>query len=166
LVSFANFLGTTIPFDSGYVSIAACWQSEALMFEASGYLAGVALRHPGLDINFNQSTAYNIELRCRGPHWITLLGPRLLAKLGGKETFLKRLGVLPCAIDELAHGVSIRTGAIWDIGDRNRQIELLGLRALAKAIEPVTFFGDTTIETYIFRHDDDRFAQWDKRHIG
>jgi hypothetical protein len=54
-------------------------------------------------------------------------------------------------------------GAQPVIGDRNRNDKADLLRSVAAVLEPVTFFGDKAIETYLFGDDYEKFARWDRR---
>ena len=52
-----------------------------------------------------------------------------------------------------------------EIGDVNHNDNAEALRAVATVLEPVTFFGDTTIETYLFGNDEEKFERWDRRYL-
>lgn len=155
----AEKIAAIVPFDSGYLAPAVSWSYESDLYEASKVIGPLGLRHPGLDIHFNHSSSYGINQRCRGPYWITLIGPPALAKLGG----LSKLATTLPGVKAIGNGAMITTGTKPAIGDANRDDTLPALRKVATTLELVTFFGDNTIRTYFFGRNDEKFARWDRR---
>ena len=58
---------------------------ETDLHVARKIIAPLGIRHPGLDIQFNMSTAQDINRRCRGPYWLTFLGNGVVETLGGVD---------------------------------------------------------------------------------
>jgi hypothetical protein len=162
MMDLAERLAAGIPYDSGYLSPGASWSYESDLHLARKIIGPLGLRYPGLDISFNASTCYQIDKRCRGPYWITFVGPHGLQQLGGAKTLRSSL---PPAVTvrEVGSGLMLVAGAQPVIGDRNRNDKADLLRSVAAVLEPVTFFGDKAIETYLFGDDYEKFARWDRR---
>lgn len=159
VAALAERIAAVVPFDSGYLAPAVSWSYESDLYEASKVIGPLGLRHPGLDIHFNVSSSSGINQRCRGPYWITLVGPLALAKLAG----LAKLEAALPGVKAIGKGAMITTGAGPAIGDVNRNDKLPELRKVAAVLEPVTFLGDNTIRTYLFNRNDEKFARWDRR---
>jgi hypothetical protein len=159
VAALAENIAAVVPFDSGYLAPAVSWSYESDLYEASKVIGPLGLRHPGLDIHFNVSSSSGINRRCRGPYWITLVGPPALQTLGG----LAKLEAALPGVKAIGNGAMITTGTQPAIGDVNRNDKLPELRKVAAVLEPVTFFGDNAIRTYLFGRNDERFARWDRR---
>src|SRR5262245_5773047 len=154
-------MAADVPFNSGYLSPAVSWSYESDLHLARKIIGPLGLRHPGLDISFNASSSYKIDKKTRGPYWVTFLGPPLLESLGSEDELkdLKR----PIAVHRLANGVAVRAGDEPHVGDVNRNDKPTELRAVAELLEPITFFEDKAIETYLFGDNADTFQRWDRR---
>lgn len=159
VVALAEKIATVVSFDSGYLSPAVSWSYESDLFEASKVIGPLGLKYSGLDIHFNHSSSYGINQRCRGPYWITLVGSPALHKLGGFE---KLKPTLP-NVKNLGNGILITAGSQPLIDDFYKNSNITELQQVAKALEPVTYFGDNTIRTYLFNRNDEQFTRWDRR---
>jgi hypothetical protein len=167
---FADFsemvvrMAAAVPFDSGYASLALNFGSQVLLPQAAPIMAPLAMRHPGFDLHYNDLTRYQLGIRSRGARWLTLLGPRVLKKLGKPATWQK---ALTSGIDVLpaGDGLLLRAGPEPLPGDVNRKDNLPLLRAVAKAIEPVTCFDDNTVQRRFFRTEPDMADRWNRRFL-
>ena len=162
MIELVTEIASYLPYDSGYFAPAVSWSYESDLRLARRIIGPLGLRHPGLDISFNASSCYKIDRRCRGPYWLTLVGGPALRVLGGKAVLRQSL---PSGVEvrEIGDGVLLVAGEAPDPGDRNRDQRLPLLRGVAASLEPVTFFDDKAIQTYLFGDDEEKFAMWDRR---
>lgn len=163
-VAFAEQCARNLPFDSGYASRALCRSDTGSPSKSGRIIAGLALRHLAFDIPVNESTRFDVGDRCRGAYWLTFLGPALVKELGGRRALATVLGE-EVSVSSLGDGLMLRAGKKPERGDVNRKKDLPELRTLARALEPVTFFGDSTIENEIFDEDDDKRERWERRFL-
>ena len=154
-------LASIVPFDSGYAAPGLIWTAEETCRKAGKVIGPLALRHPGYDINDNDTTAYHLGTRSRGARWITFLGAPLTAELGGRNALEKKLGA-GIDVEPAGNGVAIVAGPEPEIGDVNRKEGTPLLRQVARAIEPVTFFGDRFLDVVI-ADDPEKRARWERR---
>ena len=163
-VSFVVDAAGFIPFDSGYCSPALNFAAEGMLRTAAAVMVPLGLRHPGYDLNRNRRTRFALGRRSRGARWITFLADSLVNELGGEEALRGRLdpGVEMISLHE---SLVLRAGSYPEVGDVNRNERLPLLRSVAQAIEPVSFFGDTRLETGVFRGDVDKFQRWERRFL-
>lgn len=134
--------------DSGYASIALCYGMESEKDKAHDLIAPTAFRSHGYDVPNNLHTAPQLGVRCRGARWLTMLGPKLVDRLGGRVALAANL-IDGVELIEGAHGVLLRAGRTPEIGDVNRQQSTPLLASVAHAIEPVTYFGDKALTTLL-----------------
>jgi TseV toxin immunity protein TsiV len=161
LVKLATEIADDVQYNSGYLSPGVCWSYESDLHLARKVIGPLGLRHPGLDISFNASSSYDIDKQTRGPYWVTFLGTELLDQLGGVAE-LRSLEP-PVKVIQLSRSVAIRASAEPHVGDTNRSDKPAELRAVAEVLEPITFFGDKAIETYLYGDNADTFQRWDRR---
>jgi hypothetical protein len=161
-IDAACCMAEAIPYDSGYSSIGLNWPGEAMLRAAAKLIIPLALRHPGFDVHRNIFTRSILARECRGPGWLTFLSGMSIKRLGGNESLRSKLdpGV---TIIPAGEGLAIRAGSMPQVGDVNRQENLTLLRSVARAIERVTFFEDTLLESGLFRGDADKFQRWQRR---
>lgn len=162
IVQLAAEMAAMVSYDSGYFAPAISWSYESDLYLARKIIGPLGVRHPGVDIHFNGSSCYAIDKRCRGPYWLTFLGRDLVAALGGGSALQTSFSP-PITTQTVGDGILIRAGKEPEIGDVNRSQDVPLLRKVAHAIEPVTFFGDTAIKTYLFNDEDEKFERWDRR---
>jgi hypothetical protein len=148
----------------GYCSPAVVQMLYALGSSTSKELRGLALRYPGYDLPSNTDTSLSLGRHVRGARWITWLGPELTAVLGGITALRKALSS-PIELEALSNGVMIRAGTVPELGDVNRQIDTPLLRKVAKALEPVTLFGDQFSRIYRLSGDEDLLRRWERRFL-
>jgi hypothetical protein len=163
-VSFVVDAAGLIPFDSGYCSPALNFSSEGALRAAAAVIVPLALRHPGYDVNRNRRTRFALGRRSRGARWITFLADSVANELGGSEALR---GCLDPGVELIPIGenLALRTGSYLEVGDMNRNENLPLLRSVARAIEPVSFFGDVHLESGVFRGDTNKFQRWERRFL-
>jgi hypothetical protein len=154
-------MGQMIDFSSGYCAPALLF-STLHIEDAYSNMRGLALRHPGYDVHGNDRSRLRIGQRSRGARWITFLGPALLARLGGQDALQRQLPS-PITVEDVGAGVLIRAGTAPEIGDVNRRLEVPLLRAVAKALEPVTWFGEPHLLAYFANYDEALLERWERR---
>jgi hypothetical protein len=162
-VELAVKFAAQLPYDSGYGSLAlspARQGNARAMFDVLGPLA---LRHPGYDVYQNSSSRIGLGRRSRGARWLTFLGAAPLKKLGGAKALRALLDPSVEVIDA-GGGVALRAGRKPEPGDVNRKKDLPALRAVAKAIEAVTRFGDNFMIKF-FQGDADKRDRWERRFL-
>ena len=160
-VELVSTMFATLPCDSGYAAPGLVWDLPDNYDGAEGVIAPLALQHHGYDVSDNASTAVLIGAKCRGARWLTMLSTELVDRVGGSDRLRGQLdaGVEVC---ECARGLTIRAGATPELGHVNRGEGTPLLASVARAIEPVTFFGDNAILP-LFGRDIDRRDRWERR---
>ena len=163
LVERVKRLGAMIDFAYGYCSPALLYRELRLVY-AYPDLRGLAMRHPGYDVQNNLQAAWGMGLRVRGARWITLLGPQLQAELGGAAKLERALGD-SFGVEALGNGLMIRAGRVPEIGDTNRREDTPLLRTLARVLEPVTAFDEKDLVFGRFEDDDVALQRWERRFL-
>jgi hypothetical protein len=165
-VSWVVELACLVPFRSAYASPAlsrGLWEYSHVR-EGARHMRPLAFRHPGFDLAENEDSVKCLaEDQCRGARWLTLLGAPALAKLGGVESLRSNLDPR-ITLTPVLDGVLIRAGKEPELGDVNRGDRAPLLRSLARAIEPVTRFGDVNLPP-LFNDDEDEVLRWERRHL-
>lgn len=133
-----------VPCDSGYAAIALCYGMESQVAKACEVIAPAAFRSHGYDVPDTLHTTPRLGDRSRGARWLTMLGQELVERVGGKEALASRL-IDGVEVVEGKHGLLLRAGKEPEIGDVNRQQPTPLLASVARAIEPVTYFGDSAL---------------------
>ena len=159
LVDEVRKLSNMIEFFYGYCSPALLY-GESQLLPALMELPGLALRHPGYDVQCNHITRLKLGCRVRGARWITLLGTKLTALAGGTALLRKKLDP-KITLEKIGGGVMIRAGKVPELGDVNRRDRAPLLRSLAGALEPLTYFGESDLP---FKEvDDTLLPRWQRR---
>jgi len=154
----------TLGFDSGYASLALHWSIDGELNDASKDMVPLAMRHPGFDMHSNLVTSFQLGRRSRGARWLTFLGSEQVEELGGKAALAKKCGS-KVEISELGDGLALRVSGAPKRGDVNRKQRLAGEEAVARAIEPVTFFGDEELGRHVFGRKQDARERWERRFL-
>ena len=162
-IKFAVKISEFLPYDSGYASLALNYGPEPKVWDAGEIIGPLALRYPGFDVNSNDWTISTIGSLCRGAQWITFLGPNLTKRLGGETSLAKKIdsGV---EIIKAGNGIALRAGIEPEIGDLNRKKDLPLLKSVARAIEKVTYFNDSSL-IELFNEDEDKLERWERRFL-
>ncbi len=142
LAQFVSALAATVSFDSGYAGAALHWSVDAELTFLYEDVLPLAFRHPGFDMQDFDHAAYRMGDQIWGAQWMTLLGPDALARVCGLEAL--RAAVPDFTIEETSHGVLVRSPMPPRGGDTNRGDGVEELRPLARFLEPVTMFPDTS----------------------
>lgn len=163
-VGLALKMADLLPYDSGYASLSLNWAVDSTLPMAAPKIVPLALRHPGYDVHMNNDTRYALGHRSRGARWLTFLGNRLVAQLGGRESLKDQLDPA-IQIMEAGQGIAIRAGAAPLPGDINRKDTLPLLCSVARAIKPVTYFNDDIMLDHMFGGDETRLERWERRFL-
>ncbi len=163
-VAMAVEMARALRYDSGYASLSLNWPVDSVRRKAAQKIVPIALRHPGYDVHMNSSTRFVLGHRSRGARWLTFLGDGLVAKLGGRDSLVKKLDP-EIQVIEAGAGVAIRAGTEPLPGDVNRSDTLPLLCSVARAIKDVTYFNDEIMLPHMFAADDDRLERWEKRFL-
>lgn len=153
---FVEGLAALAPFDSGHAGFTFIYSTQSDENDEHEWISYQALRylaiHPHLD---------NWEYYARGHvanvNWLTLLGDRLTANLGGTEAMRERL-TQAVDVRRLKHGSMLIAGETPPLGEVNRQAPDVGpLREVAALTRPYWIDNETMtndILNYFWRGDD------------
>ncbi len=156
-------MAAQLPWSGGYCG-PSFTVSELDKIKAWAALRPVALRFPGYDVQDNVESALTIGDRVRGARWLTFVGKRPLEMLGGMESLRACLGD-DVVVTVAGEGVMIRAGRTPEVGDRNRATGTPSMRVVARAVEPVTYFGEPIVLINMMRGDTTALQQWERRFI-
>jgi hypothetical protein len=163
VAEFACRVAELLPYISGYVAPALAFGSGVDTAAAGQAIRGLAFRHPGYDLPRNKHTRYKLGQQLIGARWITFLGPQQVEQLGGPDAIAAAVpGVTVAAV---GHGLMLRAGDEPETGDVNRRVDTPLLRVVAKAIEPITLFGNPALEE-VFGNDPDALDRWEQRFLA
>jgi len=159
LAEFILDLADSVSFDSGYAGAALHWSVDAEMIGVRKDVPGLAFRHPGFDLQSFGMAVYSLGDDIWGAQWMTLLGPKVLQRVGGKHAVI---GAVPdFSVQETSNGVVIRSPLPPRGGDTNRGDGVEELRALAEFLEPVT----TSTDESQFFWDRSDAERWYRRFL-
>ena len=82
-VDLCKQIAGLVPYVSGYASAGLQW-AELHRSEAAAESRGLAMRHPGYDVEMNDSACLRLGRRVRGARWLTFLGDELVAAVDGR----------------------------------------------------------------------------------
>ena len=159
LAEFILELANSVSFDSGYAGAALHWSVDAEMGDVRKDVLGLAFRHPGFDLQNFGMAVYNLGDDIWGAQWMTLLGPKVLQRVGGKHAVVA--AVPEFSVQETPNGVVIRSPLPPRGGDTNRGDGVEELRPLAQFLEPVT----TSTDESKFFWDRSDAERWYRRFI-
>jgi hypothetical protein len=163
LFSLVTTLAQRLEPVSGYCS-PSLLPSDAHQSAAFLALRPLALRFPGYDVAMNDLAALELGDRVRGARWISLLGPAPLAALGGLDALRTALPK-PIEVLDLAGTVAIRAGRLPEIGDVNRREDTPLLKAVARALEPITLFSEVDLLSHFADFDEELLSRWERRFL-
>lgn len=161
-LTFIREIAALLPYDSGYASLALAHGAESDETDFAEAVRGLIKRHPGLDVYLNDTSALLMGRHLRGAYWLTFLGPEFVAELGGQAKLCAQVGA-GVEISAVGHGLMLRAGDLPEAGDVNHKFDLPLVRSVARALEPVTYFGGNDIEA-LFDSEDTAQA-WQRRHL-
>ncbi len=162
-VEWLSRVAAPVPFDSGYVAFSWSPARESTESQAGKRLGALALRHAGLDVSINRSTHFEIARRCRGAQWMVFLSDGLVQRVGGIGALAGSL-TRDGHVDQCGGGVMIRTSVEPRTGDTNRNDKLTDMQPLARLLEPITYFGDYSLDI-LFNDDEDMRHRWERRYL-
>jgi TseV toxin immunity protein TsiV len=99
-------------------------------------IAAFAGRYPGIEIDDPMSHKLAAQNGIKGGNWLTILSTGFVEKLGGRDTLREQLGE-PFIVEYYDGGVIIMAGAVPEVGDRNRNIDIPNYKRLAKVLRPI-----------------------------
>nr|WP_255216232.1 type VI immunity family protein [Pseudenhygromyxa sp. WMMC2535] len=156
---FALGVARILPHDSGYVSPALNWSNDAEIDDSAEDVHRLVFRHLGFDVHDHSQTYLYMGKRCLGARWMVFLGPALAEEVGGLETLSRALEGI--SVTATANGVALRCSGPPVPGDVNRDDDFSQLRAMAKVLEPITYFDDEIG----FFDDDEEYMRWQRRFL-
>lgn len=159
LADFVLELADLVSFDSGYAGAALHWSVDAEVSEIRKDVPGLAFRHPGFDLQEFYAAKFHLGDDVWGAQWMTLLGPKVLQRVGGKHAVIA--AVPEFSVQEVSNGVVVRSPLPPRGGDTNRGDGVEELRPLAEFLEPVTI---STDESQFFRDRGDA-ERWFRRFV-
>ena len=133
---FATGIAASLPFASGYASLAFNAVSGPGEREAWEFIHARCFEYPGLDIHAPDRTSLEIGTRIRGAWWLNFFGPSLLEACGGATRFGPLRHYPDIRIEEMDEGkLLVTAGSEPAAGDVLSPIPE-GLRALAQLMRP------------------------------
>ena len=159
LADFVLELSECVSFDSGYAGAALHWSVDAEMLDIRKDIPALAFRHPGFDLQDFWAACYTLGDEIWGAQWITLLGPKVLQRVGGKQAVVN--AVPEFSVQETPNGIMVRSPLPPRGGDTNLGDCVEELLPLAGLLEPVTISTDE-IRFFSDRSDAER---WHRRFI-
>ncbi len=117
-------LGVLLPLDT------------AASARAAVHALGLASRFPGLELDRPVYHTRPLADGIKGVNWLTVVGDRLLEKLGGSASLMDRLGKRFDAY-RYSSGLVIQAGGMPELGDTNRGLVIELYRQLARELTPV-----------------------------
>ncbi|MBA2542673.1 MAG: DUF3396 domain-containing protein, partial [Deltaproteobacteria bacterium] len=161
MIAFATEITKDLQVVSGYGSLHLATHPMITSFSsAQRRAAGPFLVHAGYDVAANGSTDWVLEGKSRGARWLTILGPKLAAKV--KPALAKTGAELIAA----GRNLIVRAGAEPAPDPTG---PLLG--KVARALRPVTLFNDSFVQGYFadpktWEADPLKYAAWEFRFLG
>ena len=136
VVSFVQEALADFPLENGYCGYSFVWDNTSADKKVSAWVAPLLRRHPGLG-NGNPVKLWNAaDQGVAAVSWLTFLGPRLTADLGGREVLEQKcppdVSVLPLG----SGGTLLQAGPAPELGDVNRQDLLPAYRAVGQLVAP------------------------------
>jgi hypothetical protein len=132
---FARIVRIRAP-DSGYCGYAFKHLFMTFANEALEFIARKAMRYTGFDVP-EDAVRFWARGRVYNVSWLTVLGPGILAKLGGKDK-LRQQGASELAMFDVGEALVMRAAELPIVGDVNRgAADVKGLRKLAEITKPV-----------------------------
>ncbi|WP_437994398.1 DUF3396 domain-containing protein [Sorangium sp. So ce145] len=126
----------------------------------------LAMRHPGLEIDYPITHSLWLRDGIKGVNWLTILGERWLAALGGASALGQALGGT-AELRELQGGALVMAGPHPELGDTNRALYPVSYGPVSRALKPIRVkthprvhsmgpFGKEEFEAWLARLDGDR----------
>lgn len=124
-----------LPIASGYVSPALNYLGGAAEFPAFKRMKGLGFRHPGFDIHDLTATALALGDAMRGVYWLNLIGPKLLAKIGGMDGLTRLLAHIGVTVESYGDNcASLQLDPTPEVGNVNRSNVPKKYREVAAAL--------------------------------
>ena len=112
------------------------------------HIRAVSQRFLGIDIGTPMYWSGKLIKGVKTVSWLTLVGDRLLEKLGGRDGLRERL-LTDIPVHDLDHGVIIQAGPKPTLGDVNAGYDISYYRRVSRVLEPIRVPPET-----LGRHND------------
>jgi hypothetical protein len=134
MIGMARSLVDTLPIVSGHGGY--CIERNAYYEEASIRSAfPLGMRYQGADIDYRVCRFEFDHLKA--VNWLTLVGARLLERLGWKPALRRQLEGAGVLVHEVKFGVVLQAGDLPSLGDVNRGDSLDAYRAVYRVVSPL-----------------------------
>ena len=137
-VSFVRDALADFPLESGHCGYSFVWNETDISLEQDvcAWAAPLLLRHPGLGYGDAFTLSNAADQGIVAVSWLTFLGPRITADLGGQQDLESRCPPDVSALPLGSGGVLLRAGSAPQLGDVNRQYLLPAYRAVGQLVAP------------------------------
>ncbi|RKH46694.1 type VI immunity family protein [Corallococcus llansteffanensis] len=153
-------VATLLPFDSGHAGL--CFQFTEDALGLTDGIRPLAFRYPGLDIPELRRDSLRLGTRLQGTHWMTFLGPTLLAGMGGVEALRNRLHSPGSLVEPLPSGRAVVTLGERPLAGDSRQGENMeAYRELARLLEPWMDLGRDAWDGF----SEEDMRRWERRFL-
>jgi hypothetical protein len=138
VVSLVQDALADFPLDSGYCGYSIVWNETDISLERDvcARVAPLLLRHPGLGYGNAFMFSNAADEGVVAVSWLTFLGPRITADLGGLAALESRcppeVSILPLG----SGGTLLRAGSAPQLGDVNRKDRLPAYGAVGQLVAP------------------------------
>lgn len=138
VVSFVQEALADFPLESGYCGYSFVWNKTDLSLreEVCSWAAPLHRRHPGLGYGNAVILSNAADQGVVAVSWLTLLGPRITAELGGREALESQCPADVSALPLGRAGALLQAGVAPQLGDVNRHDLLPAYRAVGQLVVP------------------------------
>lgn len=159
-LEFVARFASLFPYRAGYAGIGLCWDDLSVDRETMvpPLIRPLIRRYPGLSPGLPRSLS---EQYLPPYNWLTLLGPELLAAVGGLSHVKEDLTEKGVTVLEMGHGACIRAGERPELGDRNRQNSLPLYRRVGAYFKPYRTYTAIRLKGLDFDETEEWLARFD-----
>jgi len=158
--AFALDLAGSLPFTSGYGSLAFNYSKGRDEYDAFRHISNYCFGLPGMDVHHARSTCFDIDAKVRGAYWLNFLGGPVLHQLGGLVSLRRRLASPSINVSPLAGDRAMITlGAQPNAGDPESGDDLSPYRLLAETLKDNLHVG------YLPAFAPEDAARWSRRFL-
>jgi hypothetical protein len=123
----------------------------------------LAMRHPGLEVDYPLDHCLYTAEGIKGGSWITVLSDAFIDRLGGSDAVQQKLGA-SFRMEKYQGGVLIIAGEQPEIGDCNRNIDTPNYRHLARVLKPIRILEHSGVgESFENWFSAEEFESWLRR---
>jgi hypothetical protein len=143
----------------GYAGLGILDSPDAGVAEAHKQMTyGLARRFPGLEADYPISHVHYLKDGIKGVNWLTVLSTPWLERLGGLPTLQTELAE-PFRLHEYDGGLVIQAGAMPQLGDSNRKLQIAEYRRLARVLRPIRVSDHASFPAWS-GFDEERTTAW------